>query len=105
MNKLDLTVALKKETELTKSDAAAVVDLFFNEMADALAEGNWGKIRGYGMKFKVYAGRNPKTGEPTKLKAKKPPFFKCGKELKGETRCLQRGNPINREKFIKSRSL
>ena len=29
MNKLDLTDALKKETELTKSKAAAVVDLVF----------------------------------------------------------------------------
>jgi len=29
MNKLDLTVALKNKAELTKSEAAAVVDLFF----------------------------------------------------------------------------
>jgi integration host factor subunit beta len=27
-------------------------------------------------------GRNPKTGEITNVKAKKLPFFKCGKELK-----------------------
>jgi len=86
MNKLDLTVALKNETELTKSEAAAVVDLFFNEMANALAEGGRVEIRGlcsfYVKKYKAYAGRNPKTGEPTKVKPKKLPFFKCGKELK-----------------------
>ena len=86
MNKLDLTVALKNETELTKSEAAAVVDLFFNEMANALAEGGRVEIRGlcsfYVKKFKAYAGRNPKTGEPTRVKPKKLPFFKCGKELK-----------------------
>ena len=29
-----------------------------------------------------YAGRNPKTGEPIKVKAKRLPSFKCGKELK-----------------------
>jgi len=86
MNKLDLTVALKNETELTKSEAAAVVDLFFNEMANALAEGGRVEIRGlcsfYVKKYKAYAGRNPKTGEPTKVKPKKLPFFKCGMKLK-----------------------
>jgi len=86
MNKLDLTVALKNEAELTKSEAAAVVDLFFNEMANALAEGDRVEIRGlcsfYVKKYKAYAGRNPKTGEPTMVKGRKLPFFKCGKELK-----------------------
>ena len=86
MNKLDLTAALKNEAELIKSEAAAVVDLFFNEMANALAEGDRVEIRGlcsfYVKKYKAYAGRNPKTGEPTKVKGKKLPFFKCGKELK-----------------------
>jgi integration host factor subunit beta len=86
MNKLDLTVALKNETDLTKSEAAAVVDLFFNEMANALAEGGRVEIRGlcsfHIKKYKAYAGRNPKTGEPTRVKPKKLPFFKCGKELK-----------------------
>jgi len=86
MNKLDLTVALKNEAELTKSEAAAVVDLFFNEMANALAEGDGVEIRGlcsfYVKKYKAYAGGNPKTGEPTRVKPKKLPFFKCGKKLK-----------------------
>ena len=86
MNKLDLTAALKNKTKLTKSEAAAVVDLFFNEMANALAEGDRVEIRGlcsfYVKKYKAYAGRNPKTGEPARVKPKKLPFFKCGKELK-----------------------
>jgi integration host factor subunit beta len=29
-----------------------------------------------------YTGRNPKTGEKVKIKPKKLPFFKPGKELK-----------------------
>ena len=86
MNKLDLTAALKNEAELTKSEAATVVDLFFNEMANSLAEGDRVEIRGlcsfYVKKYKAYSGRNPKTGEPTRVKPKKLPFFKCGKELK-----------------------
>ena len=86
MNKLDLTAALKNETELTKSEAAEVVNLFFNEMANALAKGDRVEIRGlcsfYVKKYKAYAGRNPKTGEPTRVKPKKLPFFKCGMELR-----------------------
>jgi integration host factor subunit beta len=86
MNKLDLIAALKNEAELTKSKAAAVVDLFFNEMAYALAKGDRVEIRGlcsfYVKKYKAYAGRNPKTGEKVKVKPKKLPFFKIGKELK-----------------------
>ena len=86
MNKLDLTIALKNETELTKSETAAVVDLFFTEMAKALAKDDRVEIRGlcsfYVKKYKAYAGRNPKTGEPTRVKPKKLPFFKCGMELR-----------------------
>jgi len=86
MNKLDLTATLKNEAELTKSEAAAVVDLYFNEMANALAEGDRVEIRVmcsfYVKKYKSYAGRNPKTGKKVKVKPKKLPVFKIGKELK-----------------------
>ena len=86
MNKLDLIATLKNEAELTKYEAAAVVNLFFNEMANALAGGDRVEIRGlcsfYVKKYKAYAGRKPKTGEKVKVKPKKLPFFKCGKELK-----------------------
>ena len=55
-------------------------------MANALAKGDRVEIRGlcsfYVKKYKTYAGRNPKTGEKVKIKPKKLPFFKCGKELK-----------------------
>jgi integration host factor subunit beta len=86
MNKLELINSLRNEAELTKSEAAAVVDLFFNEIANSLAKGDRVEIRGlcsfYVKKYKAYAGRNPKTGEPTRVKPKKLPFFKCGKELR-----------------------
>ena len=86
MNKLDLIATLKNEAELTKSEAAAVVDLFFNEMANALAKGDRVEIRGlcsfYVKKYKAYSGRNPMTGERVEVKPKKLPFFKCGMELR-----------------------
>ena len=39
MNKLPLRDRLKTEAGLAKNKAAAVVDLFFNKMSDALATG------------------------------------------------------------------
>ena len=46
MNKLDLIEALKAEAGLTKIEATEVVKLFFNEMIDALANGDRVEIRG-----------------------------------------------------------
>ena len=86
MNKLDLIEALQNEAELTKNEAAAVVKLLFNEMSNALANGDRVEIRGlcsfYVKKYKAYTGRNPKNGKKVQIKPKKLPFFKCGKELK-----------------------
>ena len=85
MNKLQLIQTLKTEAVITKSEAAAVVHLLFDAIADALANGDRAEIRGlcsfYVKKYKSYTGRNPKTGEQIKIKPKKLPFFKCGKEL------------------------
>lgn len=86
MNKLELTETLREKTDLTKSEAKAVVKLFFKEISNALEKGDRVEIRGlcsfYVKKYKAYAGRNPKTGEPTRVKPKKLPFFKVGKELR-----------------------
>ncbi len=86
MNKLDLIQTLRTEAGISKTEAATVVHLFFNTMADALTNGDRVEIRGlcsfYVKKYKSYTGRNPKTGEQVKIKPKKLPFFKCGKELK-----------------------
>ena len=86
MNKSDLIEALSKSEDLTKTKAEEVVDLFFGEMTNALVAGDRVEIRGLGS-FKVksydgYKGRNPRTGKQIKVKPKKLPFFRCGKELK-----------------------
>jgi len=86
MNKLELIDNLRFEAEITKSEAAAVVDVFFDKIANALANGDRVEIRGlcsfFVKKYRAYAGRNPRTGQKVKVAAKKLPFFKCGKELK-----------------------
>ena len=86
MIKSQLIETLHKETDLTKAQAEQVVELFFDEMSNALTNGDRVEIRDlcsiFVKKYKEYTGRNPKTGEPTEVPAKKLPFFKCGKELK-----------------------
>lgn len=46
MNKLELILAIKNEAEITKSEAGRVVNLFFDTMADALANDDRVEIRG-----------------------------------------------------------
>jgi integration host factor subunit beta len=86
MNKLELVEALREECKLTKSKAAAIVEMFFDEMSNALAKGDRVEIRGlcsfYVKQYKSYSGRNPKTGEKVEIAPKELPFFKCGKQLK-----------------------
>ncbi len=86
MNKLEMISALKKEANISKSEAAKVVQIFFDSMADALANEERIEIRGlcsfFVKNYKSYTGRNPKTGEKVRIQPKKLPFFKCGKELR-----------------------
>jgi integration host factor subunit beta len=86
MNKLELISSLKNEADISKAEAANVVQIFFNDMAGALAEGDRVEIRGlcsfYVKNYKSYTGRNPKTGEKVLISPKRLPFFKSGKELR-----------------------
>jgi len=86
MTKSDLIDTLRKKTGLSKTKSEQVVDLFFDEMSNALTNADRVEIRGLCSfqvrNYKGYTGRNPKTGGPTEVPAKKLPFFKCGKELK-----------------------
>jgi len=57
-------------------------------MTEALSNGERVEIRGlcsfYVKGYKAYTGRNPKTGKIVRIKPKKLPFFKAGKELKDQ---------------------
>jgi integration host factor subunit beta len=86
MNKSQLIERIAKEEGITIKNAANVVNVVFDSMADSLAKGDRVEIRGFGS-FKVksynsYQGRNPKTGEIIQVREKKLPYFKVGKEMK-----------------------
>jgi integration host factor subunit beta len=86
LNKLELIAVLREKMDLSKAEAAGVIDLIFDKMSETLARGDRLEVRGlcsfYIKEYDAYTGRNPKTGEKLKIKPKKLPFFKAGKELK-----------------------
>ena len=86
MNKINLINALKNECRLSKKEAATIVDLFFDKISSALAEGDRVELRGlctfFVKEYESYNGRNPRTGETVNVAPKKLAFFKCGRELK-----------------------
>ena len=86
MNKSQLIEALAKKEDLALRKAEEVVNTVFEEMAEALIQGDRVEIRGFGSfkpkQYGGYKGRNPKTGEVIDVTPKTLPFFKVGKELK-----------------------
>src|SRR5689334_22350008 len=86
MTKSELIDAMAARGELTKARAELVVNCVFEAMTGALQRGEGIEIRGFGSftvrPYKPYNGRNPRTGQPVPVPAKRLPFFKVGKELR-----------------------
>jgi len=86
MTKSEMIDAIAARAELTKARAELVVNCVFDTMTEALQKGDGIEIRGFGSftvrPYKPYDGRNPRTGQPVPVPAKRLPFFKVGKELK-----------------------
>ena len=86
MNKSELIEALGEDINIPHREAAAITNTVIETMAEALAKGESIEIRGFGSfvikKYGSYEGRNPKTGKKIKVKPKKLPFFKVGKDLR-----------------------
>ena len=71
---------------MTKKQAGIAVNVVLDAIKDALAKGDKVSLVGFGS-FSVKRraareGRNPRTGRPLKIPAKKVPIFKAGKALK-----------------------
>ncbi len=63
-----------------------MVDIFFEEITQRLAEGGRVELRGFGTfstrEREARTGRNPRTGESVDVPAKRVPYFKPGKEMR-----------------------
>lgn len=87
MIRSELVQKLAEENqELTLQEVERIIDLFFREIIDRLADGGRVELRGFGA-FSTRArdarsGRNPRTGETVPVDAKRVPYFKPGKEMR-----------------------
>jgi integration host factor subunit beta len=86
MTKAELVEEVARAAELNKRDAEVIVETVFDSIISALHRGEKVELRGFGS-FRTRErgprrGRNPKTGEPVDVPAKRVPYFKPGKELK-----------------------
>ena len=71
---------------LYQRDVERIVSSVFEEVTDALSQGDRVELRGFGA-FSVKhrdarVGRNPRTGESVEVPQKRVPFFKTGKDLR-----------------------
>ena len=87
MIRSELLSAIAEENPGLKADEVEqVVDIFFEEISDRLAEGGRVELRGFGAfstrERDARIGRNPRTGEQVEVPAKRVAYFKPGKEIR-----------------------
>ena len=86
MNKQALVDMVHEKIGGTKVQAEEVVNSIFDGITNSLKEGNEVSIAGFGaFTAKMRAARtarNPRTGEPVDVPAKRVPKFKAAKALK-----------------------
>jgi DNA-binding protein HU-beta len=85
MNKAELVAKMAEDAGITKTQANDALDSFIEAVTKTLKGGGKVTLVGFGTfsvsKRSARTGRNPQTGEPIKIKAKKVARFKAGKEL------------------------
>ena len=86
LTKAQMADRLFDELGLNKRDAQEIVELFFDELRDALERNEQVKLSGYG-NFDLREkgerpGRNPKTGEEIPISARRVVTFRPGQKLK-----------------------
>jgi len=90
MNKAELVASLAQDTGLTRTDVLKVIDALVDEITRTLKRGDRVALVGFGTfgvsKRKARTGRNPQTGAPLKIAARRVPRFTPGTDLKAAVR-------------------
>ncbi len=85
MNKSELINQIAEDAGITKTQANTALNSFVDAVAKSLKKGDKVTLVGFGTfavsKRAARNGRNPRTGESIKIKARKVARFKPGKEL------------------------
>lgn len=86
LTKADMAERLFEELGLNKREAKELVEMFFEEVRDALENGQQVKLSGFGnfdlRDKKQRPGRNPKTGQEIPITARRVVTFRPGQKLK-----------------------
>ena len=86
MTKAELLEKAAKDAGISKAAAAKALDSFIDGVVKSVKKGNKVAFVGFGTfsisKRKARTGRNPQTGEPIKIPARKVPKFSAGKTFK-----------------------
>ena len=86
MTKAELIDRIAKNASITKKASGIAVNTMIDEITKALKKGQRVPLVGFGTfmvrRTKARKGRNPRTGEEIRIKARKRPVFKPGKALR-----------------------
>ena len=87
MTRSELIVKIAEANpHLYQQDVERIVTTIFDEITEALAQGNRVELRGFGAftvrERSARKGRNPRSGEAVDVQAKFTPHFKTGKQLR-----------------------
>lgn len=86
MTKADIVEAVCEKVGFSRKDAAEMVDLVFDSIKQTLETHGKVKIHGFGnfivRQKKARVGRNPHTGEPIEISARRVPLFRPSQLLK-----------------------
>lgn len=86
MNKAELIDFISSSADISKISASRALEAVLDGIISALSKGDIVSLMNFGTfsvrEREARTGRNPKTGEAIKIKAKKVPGFKAGTGLK-----------------------
>ncbi len=90
MNKAELVEAIAKDSKITKSQAQNALESFTKNVEKSLKKGKKVTLVGFGTfstsKRAARTGRNPQTGKPIRIPARRVARFAPGKALKDSVR-------------------
>ena len=85
MNKGELVASMAGKADISKADAEKALNAFLESVTAAMKKGDKVTLVGFGTfsvaKRAARQGRNPQTGKPMKIKARKVARFKAGSKL------------------------
>jgi integration host factor subunit alpha len=106
VTKQELTEHLYGAMGLSMAEAKSIIEALFNGIRETLAQGEEVKLSGFGnftvREKRARPGRNPKTGVPKEIRARRVVTFHAGPNLKAHcnphlTLLRERDDPADRD--------